>query len=198
MTDYRLPQWYSMGCRQMLFLVDHGLLPSHYLLDVGCGALRAGIHFLRYLKPGRYVGLEKEDSLVELAGEVLAVYGLTCSPILQQRSDFDLTGLGVTRFDYMLAQSVFTHLPPPDVEICLQRLMPCLAGGGSFFASFKRGHRIKIGKPHPTRGGEITIVSYPLSFFADLAGAVGCQVEDLGDWGHPGGLEMLRFYHPHD
>ena len=50
-------RWEEMGRLQLDFLVKQGLRPSDELLDVGCGALRAGLHFIRYLKPGNYFAL---------------------------------------------------------------------------------------------------------------------------------------------
>ena len=35
--------WDYLGKRQLDYLVEQGLQPSHYVLDVGCGPLRAGV-----------------------------------------------------------------------------------------------------------------------------------------------------------
>src|SRR5262245_17052197 len=60
--------WDEIGRLQFDFLVAHGLKPEHKLVDVGCGALRGGVHFIRYLKPGHYFGLDLNASLIK-AGE---------------------------------------------------------------------------------------------------------------------------------
>ena len=41
--DYVGGNWEMMGQRQFDFMIEHGLKPAHYLLDVGCGALRPAI-----------------------------------------------------------------------------------------------------------------------------------------------------------
>jgi hypothetical protein len=46
-----VPHWEYMGKLQLDYLVERGLKPEHNLLDVGCGPLRAGIHFIEYLTP---------------------------------------------------------------------------------------------------------------------------------------------------
>ena len=48
--------WDEMGQLQFDFMCARGLLPEHRLLDLGCGALRGGVHFARYLQPGKYYG----------------------------------------------------------------------------------------------------------------------------------------------
>src|SRR5205807_6035012 len=50
--------WEEIGRLQFEFLTGNGLKPHHRLLDVGCGALRGGLHFIRYLDEGNYVGVD--------------------------------------------------------------------------------------------------------------------------------------------
>lgn len=47
--------WEEMGQMQLDFLVARGLAPHHRLLDLGCGTLRAGRHFIRLLEAGNFV-----------------------------------------------------------------------------------------------------------------------------------------------
>ena len=58
------------GMLQFDFLVAQGLKPEHYLLDVGCGPLRAGVHFMAYLEAGHYFGVEKRADLLEAGRDV--------------------------------------------------------------------------------------------------------------------------------
>ena len=32
------------------------------LIDIGCGALRGGVHFVRHLDPGHYFGMDSEPA----------------------------------------------------------------------------------------------------------------------------------------
>src|ERR1700680_1744351 len=57
-------RWEELGRLQFEFMVSRGLRPEHVLLDIACGALRGGVHFIGYLDSGNYLGLEKEKTLI--------------------------------------------------------------------------------------------------------------------------------------
>jgi len=59
----------EIGRLQFDFLVQQGLEPSHYLLDIGCGSFRGGVRFIHYLDAGNYLGIDKERKLIELGVE---------------------------------------------------------------------------------------------------------------------------------
>ena len=70
-------EWEQHGQAQFDYLTGNGLEPHHYFLDIGCGPLRGGVHFIRYLEPGHYYGVEKNADVLETAREVeLPKYGL--------------------------------------------------------------------------------------------------------------------------
>ena len=51
-------------------------MPHHRLLDIGCGALRGGVHFVRYLEDGNYAGLDVNRSLIAAGHRELQSAGL--------------------------------------------------------------------------------------------------------------------------
>ena len=61
--------WEEIGRLQFKFLLRQGLAPSDCFLDIACGSLRGGVHFIDYLNPGNYLGIEKQRRLVELGIE---------------------------------------------------------------------------------------------------------------------------------
>ena len=73
--------WDEIGRLQFEYLVSQGLRPHHYLLDIACGALRAGIHFIPYLEPGHYLGIDKEADLIQAGTEK------ELNPEVRERSD---------------------------------------------------------------------------------------------------------------
>jgi cyclopropane fatty-acyl-phospholipid synthase-like methyltransferase len=60
--------------------VKEGLKPEHYLLDIGCGSLRGGVHFIAYLEPRHYFGIDKDEQLLEAGRGEIQQLGLEKKP----------------------------------------------------------------------------------------------------------------------
>lgn len=52
-------------------LIERGVQPSHYVVDLGCGTLRIGALLIDFLDPERYVGLDLDQRLLELGRGML-------------------------------------------------------------------------------------------------------------------------------
>ncbi len=86
------PEKYDLvGAMQFNLLTHLGLREFHYLLDIGCGSLRAGRLFIPYLLSGHYYGIEPQSWLVEeglnkeLGREILQLK----RPVFSHDSDFN-------------------------------------------------------------------------------------------------------------
>lgn len=180
-----------MGHLQLETMVRLGLRPQHRLLDIGCGSLRAGRRFIPYLDADRYFGLEPNEWLVKAGMESELAAGLVESkrPRFLHDSDFTLTGFG-ERFDFMIAQSIFTHAAPAQIERCLAEASLALADGGVLVANFLEGDEDYTGTEWVYPG----CCRYTLGFFERAAARHGLRCETFTPpepW--PGGLTMLRF-----
>ena len=183
--------WDEVGALQLEFLQRRGLAPSHRLADVGCGALRGGVRFVRYLDVGNYYGLDVNASLLEAGRRELAAAGLADKGAHLTADDrFALSRFGV-QFDCAIAVSVFTHLPMNHIVRCLAETRAVLRTGGVFYASFFEAP----GRPHlaplaHAPGGIVTHYDadpyhYALAQVQWMATAAGMTVELVGEWGHP-------------
>ena len=131
--------WEEIGALELAFLRSNGLKASHTLLDLGCGALRGGVHLVRFLDTGRYYGLDLNPHLLE-AGYERELVPLGLAPKLPRShlaaaDDFDASRFGV-RFDYVLCVSVWTHLPLSAIGQSMQRVARVLAPRGKLFATY--------------------------------------------------------------
>lgn len=133
-------RWEEWGKVEFDFMVARGLQPQHVLLDIACGALRAGVHFIPYLDPGNYLGIEKERALIKrgLAKELPREVRETKRPELIVSRTFEFDRLS-KQADFALAWSLFTHLNRADLESCLAKLRAYVAPEHRFFASFAPG-----------------------------------------------------------
>jgi cyclopropane fatty-acyl-phospholipid synthase-like methyltransferase len=128
-------KWDEIGMLQFEYLVAKTLQPEHRLLDIGCGCLRGGVHFIRYLAPANYFGIDVNQSLLDAGYNVeLAQAGLQdrlprenliCS------GEFEFEKFG-TKFHFAIAQSLFTHLPLNHIRHCLINLASVMEVGGVF------------------------------------------------------------------
>lgn len=187
--------WDRIGRLQFDFLRERGLTPDHVLLDIGCGCFRAGRFFVDYLNEGNYLGIEKQNELVEAGkrdelGEDLVGRK---KPQLIVSDSFEFHKFTKSP-DFVIAQSVFTHLDPTDIRKCLTRLAEAFGSDMEFFATFQipsgKTHRIiqSLFRSHSSRP-----FRYSVSEMEDFGRKAGWRAEYIGDWGHPRGQKMMRF-----
>jgi hypothetical protein len=169
-----------------------GLRQEHTLLDIGCGSLRAGKLFLVYLLPERYFGIEPEQWLVEEGIERELGPGLVAmkKPRFLYERDFSCTKFGVT-FDFVLAQSIFSHASVGQIRRCLDEVRKCLKPASVFAASFVQGESDYEGEEWVYPG----TIRYRLTTMQRLAGEAGLETRVL-DWFHIGGQVWMIFFLP--
>ena len=191
--------WDEIGLLQYNFLLERGLRPDHRLVDIGCGALRGGIHFVRHLDVGHYHGIDLSAAMIEAGRHELRLARLLHKePRLIEDNAFAMTRFG-ERFDYALAISLFTHLPLNHIVRCLVETYKVLTEGGRFYATFFEA-------PAPAHldpirhepGGIVTHYDsdpYHLAFEECVwaAGQAGLNAELIGKWKHPRDQRMLCF-----
>ncbi|CAN4111235.1 unnamed protein product [Withania somnifera] len=83
------------------------LTPNSQVLEIGCGTLRVGLHFIRYLNP------------YELPSQGL----LHKRPLIVRGENMDFSKFGSgTMYDLIYASAVFLHIPDKLVWVGLERL----------------------------------------------------------------------------
>lgn len=129
-----------LGASQFRLLTSLGLRARHYLLDFGCGALRAGRLFIPYLDPGHYCGIEPNRWLVEeaLANELGRDVVALKRPRFDDNVDFN-TAVFDQSFDFIIAQSIFSHADRTQIEKALRNFRASLQPDGLIAATFIEG-----------------------------------------------------------
>lgn len=175
------PEAYEFKQRfQMAFLQSRGLLPSHTLLDYGCGILRGGVPLIRYLDAGNYVGLEVRPDVLREAQRTVRQECLTKKePVLVRPTDIERLDLG-RRFDYVWSFSVFFHLSDEHVDSGLRFIARHLARNGTVLAN------VNIGDRKQGTWREFPVVWRTLDEYRARAHAVGLSVSPLGELGQLG------------
>lgn len=184
--------WEKKGKIQLDFLKQRGLLPEHRLLDVGCGVLRGGIHFIDYLEAGNYYGIEARKSHIKAGKWELEQARIDHkSPHLLVNDAFEVEIFDCS-FDYALALSLFTHLDLNKIIRCLYKVGRVLKEDGEFYATFfeasGRAHLDPI--PRSKKGKIFTYYDkdpyhYAFSELKWAARNAGMEAIYIGAWEHP-------------
>ncbi|MPZ60909.1 MAG: methyltransferase domain-containing protein [Propionibacteriales bacterium] len=187
--------WDEIGRHQFDYLVGEGLKPEQRLLDVGCGAMRAGIHFAGYLDPGNYYGIDVNASLLRAAREKEMPAAGVSDRVPEgnlRETDMFVSNFGV-EFDFALAQSLFTHLTLNHIRLCLWRVHRNMRPGGRFYATVKEFNGPPMREPrHQVKDPYF----YRPADMRWLAQQTGWKVRWIGDWGHPRDQQMVLFTKP--
>jgi SAM-dependent methyltransferase len=180
--------WEELGRLQVEFLVSRGLKPNHKMLDLGCGTLRAGRHFIKYLDSGNYYGMDLSPKAVAYAKELVHQEGLSEKRphlMVSDRKDLQLLEFQAHTFDFLLAHSVFTHLKPEHIQECFENVGRIMHGQSALYFTFVKGEM------HRQSG--LKDFSYPFSFFEALADRNAFTLGDCSaDYDHPRGQTMVE------
>ena len=191
--------WEEVGRLQFDFLVAHGLKPEHKLVDIGCGALRGGVHFVRYLKPGHYFGLDLNSSLIAAGQLELNAAGLADRHAhLLVDDKFQLSRFGQV-FDFGVSVSLFTHLYLNHIGRCLTEMRKVVRPGSQFFVTFfEAPSPIHLEPITHTPGNAKTYYDsdpfhYAFDEIESVAGRCCLAATLIGEWNHPRDQRMICF-----
>lgn len=176
------PEKYDLvSAMQFNLLTLLGLREQHYLLDIGCGSLRAGRLFIIHLLPGRYFGIEPHQWLIEegiryeLSSEVVRIK----QPAFSHDSQFTLTIFN-REFDFILAQSVFSHASQSQISRCLSEARKTMHPATVFAATFCKGKDNYAGSDWIYPG----CAHYTQEHMTSLVEEQGLKCQPI-DWPHP-------------
>ena len=192
--EYVGGMWDEIGDLQFEFMVSKGLKPEHVLLDIACGSLRGGVNFIKYLNAGNYLGIDKEQKLIQLGKEIELGYEIESRKfpeflVNQYFQFYEFTKIP----DFSIAQSLFSHLNYTDINDCLQSLRLFVydkphklyatffensASYSEHSESFSHSHRLFF---------------YSREDIHRLGTEAGWNVNYIGVWSHPRCQVMIEF-----
>lgn len=205
MTNYRAyvgpEKWYDIiSAMQFNLLTSLGLRQNHYLLDIGCGSLRAGRLFIPYLLHSHYFGIEPNKWLIddgikhELGGPGLVE---AKKATFSYDDNFTLTSFN-RKFDYLLAQSIFSHACERQIRRCLSQARKVMKSSSLFVATYfdSSDPRAESRQEGPNFEGDEWsypgCVFYTLDHIKELAEEQGLTCELL-DCEHPDLQTWVKF-----
>jgi SAM-dependent methyltransferase len=187
------PERYDLASAgQFSLLTALGLREGNTLLDIGCGSLRGGRLFITYLKPGKYFGIEPEQWLIDQGIETEMGHDLVAlkKPSFSNDSNFTLSSFE-RKFDFMLAQSIFSHASQAQIRRCFSEAKKVLEPSGIFAATFFPGETNYEGTDWVYPG----CCYYTLDYFTKLAADEGLACKPL-NWTHSNQQKWVALTHP--
>lgn len=172
-----------VGANQFNLLTRLGLRENHFLLDIGCGSLRAGRLFIPYLLTDHYFGIEPQQWLIDegirnnLGKDIINVK----HPHFDNNSNFNLSVFN-RQFDFILAQSIFSHASPSQIRKCILEAKKIMTPYSIFAATFLKGDRDNENEGWLYPG----CYNYTIDFINSLTNEANLICKQL-DWVHPNG-----------
>jgi len=111
----------------------HGARPLHdaTVLDFGCGWGRLTRFFARDVQPGRLLGCDPVEEILDVCRNSRVPAELARSEFVPERLPFD------GPLDLVFSFSVFTHISEGAAETCLRAAHGALADGGLFVVTIR-------------------------------------------------------------
>jgi SAM-dependent methyltransferase len=134
-----LKRYDFMSKTQFNLLSTFGLRSYHKLLDFGCGSLRAGKLFIPFLNKNNYFGQDPNETLInkginkELGQSIINIKAPNFSNVSNFKVGFNL------KFDFILAQSIFTHTNKSNIKTMLNSFYNNLKNDGKIFVTILEG-----------------------------------------------------------
>ncbi|MBD3362745.1 hypothetical protein GF362_03430 [Candidatus Dojkabacteria bacterium] len=130
-------QYDIIGASQFRLLCTLGLREHHKLLDLGCGSLRAGRLFISYLDKNCYYGIEPNKWLIkeamnnQIGDDIIRIK----KPSFSFNKNFN-TEVFKIKFDFIIAQSIFSHTGPDLLKKGLSNLYNSITNEGIVALTF--------------------------------------------------------------
>lgn len=181
-----------VGALQFSLLIALGLREHHTLLDIGCGSLRSGKLFIPYLLPGNYFGIEPEQWLIEegitreLGHDLIRLKRPTFS-----NDNFFTLSIFNRQFDFILAQSIFSHTSKAQIRRCLAEAIKVMSASSLFVANYAIGEQDYEGDDWVYPGG----VTFTPQSMEQFGAEYGLKMIPIY-WPHPHGLSWIVFVRP--
>lgn len=119
------------------YMKTKGLQPESRFLDYGCGSGVSGKSFIEYLNENNYTGVDISNEAIKVACEMVN----DNTALKEKNPDFkyimnaDMESLKGYEFDYIFANSVFTHMPLKDINYMLKQLKTCIHKGSIYYST---------------------------------------------------------------
>ncbi|MFL5240224.1 MAG: SAM-dependent methyltransferase [Rhizomicrobium sp.] len=108
------------------------LKPHHRVIDYGCGSLRVGAHFIRFLNPGCYFGVDVVPDFFNIGRALIGEELLSEKrPLLRVINPSTIAEAADFHADFVFSAAVCIHVHPDELTEYFEQLMRLTACPGA-------------------------------------------------------------------
>ena len=107
------------------------------------------------------------------------------NPVLHLVNDLSFDCLDGRKFDFIIAQSVLSHMPLKDIETSFVNIRKVMGKSAVYFATFHDGGDKTFVK-------EFQDFYYPFAALQDAGKKNGLKIELMNDYPHPRNQKMMK------
>lgn len=125
--------WWKAGEFRFLKMIKtFAIAPEHRVIDYGCGTLRLGGHFMRYLEPGNFFGLDVSPDLIEIGRDLVGGELIQAkAPRLAAIDDRSLADAADFKAAFLFSEAVDYHVVPDELGFYYDALKRLVGAPGS-------------------------------------------------------------------
>jgi hypothetical protein len=125
--------WWQAGeFRFTKMIKAFAIAPHHRVIDYGCGSLRLGGHFMRYLERGNYFGLDVAGDLIAMGRELIGPEIVADrAPHLALIEEPALEAAEAFGASFLFSEAVDYHVVPDELDYYYRTLLRLVHVPGS-------------------------------------------------------------------
>ena len=164
------PEEYDIiGAHIFNTLINQGLRSNNTLLDIGCGSLRAGKYLICYLDKSKYTGIDPNGWLIDdaIKYEIGDMHIVKDATLIKGDEIID------SKFDFILAHSIFTHADPEIIINWCKKVKSVLSGKFLFTIRESEVNNYNEGWTYPNN------TKYTFNFIKELFKTADLEIQRL-------------------
>src|ERR1700749_745051 len=117
--------WWQAGAARFDNMVEmHAITPRDRVIDYGCGTLRLGGHFIRFLDRGNYFGLDVADDFLAMGKELVGADLIADrAPLLATIGEHSLAAAETFGASILFSEAVDYHVVPDELKYYYRALL---------------------------------------------------------------------------
>ena len=176
--------WEAAEPKAVKWFKTMGLKRRHKVIEYGCGSLRLGAHFIRYLDRGNYFGLDVISDFYQQGEQTIGAKMIgEKAPVLRAINPQSVAEGAAFGADFVCSNTVAVHVHPTEMETYFKNLAQLTAKPGArlIFNAVVFDRRKRF---------EFNSWAWPVEVYKEALGELECLRAEIGRPRVKDGIEM--------